>query len=57
LIDLKLVGRRNHVAHGEDMPINAIDFIEMTDEVVDLMNTFRNLIENSAVTGDYKRAI
>ena len=57
LIDLKLVGRRNHVAHGEDMLVNANDFLEMAGEVIGLMNTFRNLIENSAVTGNYKRAI
>ena len=57
LIDLKLVGRRNHVAHGEDIPVNAVDFIEMAEEVIALMNTFRNLVENSAVTGDYKRAV
>jgi len=57
LIDLKLVGRRNHVAHGEEIPVNASDFIEMAEEVIGLMGTFRNLIENSAITGGYKRAI
>ncbi len=57
LIDLKLVGRRNHVAHGEDLPVNAGDFTEMAGEVIGLMNTFRNLVENSAVLGEYKRAI
>ena len=57
LIDLKLVGRRNHVAHGEEVPVNDSDFIEMAEEVIGLLNTFRNLIENSAVTGGYKRAI
>jgi|GEM_PF-2700090 len=29
------------------------DFIELADEVTGLLNTFRNLIENSAVTEDY----
>ena len=57
LIDVKLVGRRNHVAHGEDMVVNIGDFLEMADEVIGLMNTFRNLVENSAVSGDYKRVI
>jgi len=57
MIDLKLVGRRNHVAHGEEIPVNILDFIEMSEEVIGLMNTFRNLVENSAITGGYKRAI
>ena len=57
LIDLKLVGRRNHVAHGEDMSVETGDFIEMAEEVIELMKIFRNLVENSAVLGSYKRAI
>ncbi len=32
------------------------DFAEMADEVMVLMNLFRNLLENSAVTGQYKVA-
>jgi len=55
LIDVKLVGRRNHVAHGEEELVNIGDFLEMTDEVLGLMNIFRNLVENSAVTEYFKR--
>ena len=53
LIDLKLVGRRNNIAHGGEFPMGREDFIELADEVTGLLNTFRNLIENSAVTEDY----
>jgi hypothetical protein len=56
LIDLKLVGRRNHVAHGESMEIDKDDFLEMADEVLCLMVTFKNLLENSAITETYKAA-
>jgi len=56
LIDLRLVGRRNHVAHGQQLMVDNSDFAEMADEVMALMNTFRNLLENSAVTGQYKVA-
>ena len=56
LIDLKLVGRRNHVAHGESIEINLEDFIEMVDEVLGLMATFKNLLENSCITESYKAA-
>ncbi len=57
LIDSKLVGRRNHVAHGEDFPVEVSDFIEMADEVLGLISTFRNLVENSALLSNYKRAV
>lgn len=56
LIDLKLVGRRNHVAHGESIEITSSDFIEMVDEVLELMSTFKNLLENSCITESYKAA-
>ena len=56
LIDLKLVGRRNHVAHGEAIEIGSADFVEMVDEVLGLMNTFKNLLENSCITESYKAA-
>lgn len=55
LIDQKLVGRRNHVAHGEELSINVNDFLEMVAEVLELMNIFRNLVENSAAQESYKR--
>ena len=55
-IDRRLVGRRNHVAHGQQLMVDNSDFSEMADEVMALMNTFRNLLENSAVTGQYKAA-
>jgi len=56
LIDFKLVGRRNHVAHGESIEIDNNDFLEMTDEVLGLMVAFKNLLENSAITETYKVA-
>jgi len=56
LIDLKLLGRRNHVAHGESIEVDISDFFEMVDEVLGIINTFKNLLENSATTGQYKAA-
>lgn len=56
LIDSKLVGRRNHVAHGEYIEIDTDDFFEMADEVIALMNIFKNLLENSAIAEQYKVA-
>ena len=46
---MRLVGKRNHIAHGEALEIDGADFIELSDEVIELMSTSRNLIENSAI--------
>ena len=54
LIDTKLVSRRNYVAHGESMEVSVSDFIEMADEVIELMTTFKNLLENACMTESYK---
>lgn len=54
LIDLNLVGKRNHIAHGEYLDVDTEDFLEMVEEVLGLINTFRNLLENSAMTDQYK---
>ena len=56
LIDLKLVGRRNHVAHGESIDIENDDFVDMADEVIGLMLAFKNLLENSCMTESYRAA-
>jgi hypothetical protein len=56
LINLMLVGRRNHVAHGEAIEVESDDFVGMVDEVLGLMNTFKNLLENSCITESYKAA-
>lgn len=54
MIDIKLVKRRNFIAHGEFVGITPEDFYEMIEEVVQLLNTFKTLIENSAVNESYK---
>lgn len=53
LIDSMLVGRRNHVAHGEAIEVGNDDFIDMADQVLGLMNTFKNLLENSCISESY----
>lgn len=56
LIDQKLVNRRNHIAHGQEIEIELDDFSEMVEEVLGLMTTFRNLLENCTITEGYKAA-
>lgn len=54
LIDSKLVARRNHVAHGEAIELSDEDFLELADEVVGLIETFRNQLENATVNESYR---
>lgn len=56
LIDSRLLARRNHVAHGELLEVEAEDFSELADNVVALIDAFRAQIENAAVTESYKTA-
>ncbi|AVK37486.1 hypothetical protein CSB69_2419 [Morganella morganii] len=51
-----MVNRRNHIAHGQEIEIELSDFSEMADEVLGLMTTFKNQLENSTVTESYKAA-
>jgi len=55
LINQKLLGRRNHIAHGEELPVNREDFLDLADEVLGLMILFKNLLENATMTENYKK--
>lgn len=54
-IDTKLVGKRNYIAHGEEIDLDEQEALEIIEEVVNLMEVFKNLIENSAVQAGYKK--
>lgn len=56
-IDSNLFNPRNHVAHGEnldDLPID--EYISLHDDVLTLIETFRNEVENASVLGHFKRS-
>jgi len=55
-IDESLLGRRNKVAHGEYLDIDAEDWKEIADEVLKLLRLFKNDIENGATLKSYKKA-
>ncbi len=50
LIDEKLLAKRNHIAHGEYLEIQATDVVELRNSILALMIEFKNQIENSALT-------
>lgn len=54
-IDSSLVSRRNHIAHGEALDIGVDDYLELHDEVMILIDTFRNQLQNAATTNRFMR--
>ena len=54
LIDEKLLGNRNKIAHGKRLLVDSEEYLSLHDEVLQMMDTFYNLVENSALTGAYR---
>lgn len=55
LIDESLVHRRNKVAHGNYLELEAEDFRNLADEVLLLMRSYKTDIENAASVAAYRR--
>lgn len=53
MIDNQLLAKRNHIAHGSVLDVNVNDYLRIYDGITALMNTFRNQVENAAVTKQY----
>lgn len=54
LIDEKLLKTRNEIAHGNYLLIDREEYIELHTEVIGMLETFRNQIENAAVNEEFK---
>jgi hypothetical protein len=52
-IDSLLLGRRNHIAHGQEIDIDIDEYDSMRQTVTELMTTLRDEIENDAVLKKY----
>lgn len=57
LIDSQLLARRNHIAHGESLLLDREEYDLLHSEVLGLMNTFRNDVQNAAAEKSYKKAV
>ncbi|MTJ13667.1 hypothetical protein FJR11_13930 [Anabaena sp. UHCC 0187] len=53
LIDEKLLGKRNIIAHGNYLDIDEKDYDELHRIVIEMMDTLRNQIDNAAATKEY----
>ncbi|MBI1923824.1 hypothetical protein HYR99_06195 [Candidatus Poribacteria bacterium] len=46
---------RNTIAHGNYLLIDLVEYRELHQEIIILMDTFRNQIDNAAITKAYCR--
>jgi hypothetical protein len=56
LIDGRLLARRNHVAHGEDIGLDDEDYDELHESVIEMLNLLRNQIENAVAQRIFLRS-
>ncbi|HEY8326928.1 MAG TPA: MAE_28990/MAE_18760 family HEPN-like nuclease [Rhodanobacter sp.] len=54
-IDVSLVDRRNHVAHGESLSIDLDEYLDFHDEVIALIDMFKTEIDNAIALKKYLR--
>lgn len=52
-IDANLVNRRNHIAHGQALFVSFSEYEQLHADVLTLIETFRNLVENAATTRSF----
>jgi len=55
LIDEKLLGNRNSIAHGQHSLVDFDEYLDLHDEMLGIMQDFYNQIDNAAFTGAYRR--
>ncbi len=57
LIDEKLLKTRNEIAHGEYSGVDRNEYIELHQETINLLDLFKNQIENAAIEERFKRKL
>ena len=56
LVDIRLLARRNHIAHGERLDLDETDYDELHVSIIDILNCLRNQIENAAARRTFARS-
>lgn len=54
LIDARLLGKRNYIAHGENESIDQNEFFDLFDQLLPMLEQFRTQIENAAILKSYR---
>ena len=56
LVDGSLLANRNAIAHGERIEVDHETYIQLNQLVIDLLDHFRDCLENAAVLRSYERS-
>ena len=56
LLDKSLLNRRNKIAHGNYLELDVSAFVDLVDQVVQLMRLFKTDIENALATEAFMRS-
>lgn len=54
LIDDRLLRARNTIAHGEYLTVDTTEYLELQQEFIGLIDTFRNQVDNAAALKSYR---
>lgn len=54
-IDKMLLGRRNNIAHGQEIYVEEADFKAMSDRTISIMRQYKDSIENNVILGAYQK--
>lgn len=54
-LDERLLAKRNFITHGEKLLVDIKEYSEIHQRIISLMDVFKTQIENSAITGSFKR--
>jgi hypothetical protein len=57
IIDIKLLERRNQIAHGDRLIVDIDEYLNLHSEIIGMMELFKNQIENAVVTKGFLRKI
>jgi hypothetical protein len=55
LLDGGLLAKRNAIAHGDRIEVNHDDYLQLHRLVIELLDHFRDCLENAAVLKEYER--
>jgi len=56
LIDKRLVGNRNRIAHGDYLALSVEGVLDLATEILSLMERFRDEVENAVALSRYKHS-
>lgn len=56
LINIKLLETRNKIAHGNYLEFGREEYVELHGEVINMLDLFRNQIENAAIEKEYMQS-